>query len=105
MGWGIRLRKSSVVAPPRPAAAARLAPHVAPPGPPSAGPVPFFAKCRAYDVPDRIMAAGVYPYFRVIESAQDPEVRIAGKSLVMLGSNNYLGLTNYPKVKEAAIKA
>ena len=48
------------------------------------------------------MAAGVWPYFRVIESAQDPEVRIDGKSLIMLGSNNYLGLTNHPKVKEAA---
>jgi 8-amino-7-oxononanoate synthase len=51
------------------------------------------------------MAAGVFPYFRVIESAQDPEVRIDGKNLVMLGSNNYLGLTNHPKVKEAAIQA
>ncbi|HWC66322.1 MAG TPA: pyridoxal phosphate-dependent aminotransferase family protein, partial [Thermoanaerobaculia bacterium] len=51
------------------------------------------------------MAAGVYPYFRVIDTAQDPEVRIDGKSLVMLGSNNYLGLTNHPKVKEAAIQA
>jgi len=67
--------------------------------------VSFFEKCRTYDVPDRIMAAGVWPYFRVIESAQDPEVRIDGKTLVMLGSNNYLGLTNHPKVKEAAIQA
>ena len=67
--------------------------------------VSFFDKCRAYDVPDQIMAAGVWPYFRVIESAQDPEVRIDGKTLVMLGSNNYLGLTNHPKVKEAAIQA
>src|SRR5450759_1893812 len=52
-----------------------------------------------------MMAAGLFPYFRVIESAQDPEVRIGGKSLVMLGSNNYLGLTNHPKVKEAAVAA
>ncbi|HKB69929.1 MAG TPA: pyridoxal phosphate-dependent aminotransferase family protein [Thermoanaerobaculia bacterium] len=51
------------------------------------------------------MAAGLFPYFRVIESAQDPEVRIAGRTLVMLGSNNYLGLTNHPKVKEAAAQA
>jgi len=67
--------------------------------------IPLFDKCRTFDVPDRIMAAGVWPYFRAIESAQDPEVRMGGKSLVMLGSNNYLGLTNHPKVKEAAVAA
>lgn len=67
--------------------------------------VAFFDKCRTYDEPDRIMAAGLYPYFRVIESAQDPEVKIDGKSLIMLGSNNYLGLTNHPRVKEAAAAA
>jgi len=48
---------------------------------------------------------GVYPYFRVIESAQGPEVIMNGKKLIMIGSNNYLGLTNHPKVKEAAINA
>jgi len=67
--------------------------------------VSFFDKCRIYDEPDRLIAAGVFPYFRVIESAQDPEVRFQGRSLVMLGSNNYLGLTNHPKVKEAATQA
>ena len=64
-----------------------------------------FDKCRSYDVPDRLIAAGHFPYFRVIESAQDPEVRFEGRNLVMLGSNNYLGLTNHPKVKEAAAQA
>ena len=67
--------------------------------------VSFFDKCRSYDEPDRLIAAGVFPYFRVIETAQDPEVRMAGKTLVMLGSNNYLGLTNHPRVKEAAAQA
>jgi 8-amino-7-oxononanoate synthase len=67
--------------------------------------VSFFDKCRSYDEPDRLIAAGVFPYFRVIESAQDPEVRFEGRNLVMLGSNNYLGLTNHPKVKEAATQA
>ncbi len=67
--------------------------------------VSFFDKCRSYDEPDRLIAAGVFPYFRVIESAQDPEVRFQGRNLVMLGSNNYLGLTNHPKVKEAAAQA
>lgn len=51
------------------------------------------------------MAAGFYPYFRVMESEQDPEVIVQGKKMVMLGSNNYLGLTSHPKVKEAAIEA
>ncbi len=51
------------------------------------------------------MAAGLYPYFRAIESDQDTVVKIGGKEILMLGSNNYLGLTNHPKVKEAAMEA
>jgi 8-amino-7-oxononanoate synthase len=49
--------------------------------------------------------AGVYSFFRIIESAQDPEVVCDGRRMIMLGSNNYLGLTNDPRVKEAAIDA
>lgn len=45
---------------------------------------------------------GVYPYFRVIQSEQDTEVFIGGKPVLMFGSNSYLGLTNHPRVKEAA---
>jgi 8-amino-7-oxononanoate synthase len=48
---------------------------------------------------------GVYPYFRPIESEQDTTVLINGKKVLMFGSNSYLGLTNHPKVKEAAQKA
>ena len=48
------------------------------------------------------MQAGIYPYFREIESDQDTEVLIDGKKVLMFGSNSYLGLTNHPKVKEAA---
>ena len=48
------------------------------------------------------MQAGIYPYFREIESDQDTEVIINGKKVLMFGSNSYLGLTNHPKVKEAA---
>ncbi len=48
---------------------------------------------------------GIYPYFRPIESAQDTEVYIDNKRVLMFGSNSYLGLTNHPKVKEAAKKA
>ena len=51
------------------------------------------------------MQAGIYPYFREIESDQDTEVVIEGKKVLMFGSNSYLGLTNHPKVKEAAIAA
>jgi 8-amino-7-oxononanoate synthase len=51
------------------------------------------------------MAQGAYPYFRSIESAQDTEVIIDGKRVLMFGSNAYLGLTNHPKVKEAATRA
>jgi 8-amino-7-oxononanoate synthase len=66
---------------------------------------PFFDKCYRYDVAERIRQTGMYSFFRVIESAQDPEVSIGGRRLIMLGSNNYLGLTNHPRVKEAAIEA
>ncbi len=65
----------------------------------------FFDKCKSFTTAKEIMAAGFYPYFRVMESAQDPEVIVGGKKMIMLGSNNYLGLTNHPKVKEAAIEA
>ena len=60
-------------------------------------------KLSKYDAPQRAMAAGIYPYFRMIESDQDTEVMISGKKVLMFGSNAYLGLTNHPKVKEAAI--
>ena len=51
------------------------------------------------------MLAGIYPYFRVIESDQDTVVSIGGKKVLMFGSNSYLGLTNHPRIKEAAKKA
>lgn len=62
-------------------------------------------KLSKYDAPQVAMAAGIYPYFRMIESDQDTEVTISGKKVLMFGSNAYLGLTNHPKVKEAAIEA
>ncbi|MDR2086698.1 MAG: pyridoxal phosphate-dependent aminotransferase family protein [Dysgonamonadaceae bacterium] len=62
-------------------------------------------KVSKYDAPQQAKAAGIYPYFRVIESDQDTEVTINGKKVLMFGSNAYLGLTNHPKVKEAAIAA
>ncbi len=65
----------------------------------------LFDKCSTYTAAKEAMAAGLYPYFRAIESAQEPEVIVDGRKMIMLGSNNYLGLTNHPKVKEAAIAA
>ena len=62
-------------------------------------------KMMKYDAPQRAKAAGIYPYFRAIESDQDTEVVINGKKVLMFGSNAYLGLTNHPKVVEAAIEA
>lgn len=67
--------------------------------------VDIFEKCYRFTAAKEVMAAGIYPYFRVIESAQDPEVIVNGRRMIMIGSNNYLGLTNHPRVKEAAIEA
>jgi|Deesub1362A_J573_1020465.scaffolds.fasta_scaffold00013_31 8-amino-7-oxononanoate synthase len=65
----------------------------------------IFDKCYKFNRAKELMSVGLYPYFRMIESAQDPEVVINGRRMIMVGSNNYLGLTNHPKVKEAAIEA
>jgi 8-amino-7-oxononanoate synthase len=65
----------------------------------------IFEKCFKFTAARELQHAGLYPFFRIIESAQDPEVIINGKKMIMVGSNNYLGLTNHPKVKEAAIAA
>jgi 8-amino-7-oxononanoate synthase len=65
----------------------------------------IFDKCYKFTAAKEAMEAGIYPYFRVIESAQEPEVIVDGKKMIMIGSNNYLGLTNHPRVKEAAIEA
>jgi 8-amino-7-oxononanoate synthase len=65
----------------------------------------LFQKCQKFTVAREIMAAGVYPYFHKIESEVGPEVIIDGKKKVVTCSNNYLGLANHPKVKEASIAA
>jgi 8-amino-7-oxononanoate synthase len=58
-----------------------------------------------YDAPQKAMQAGIYPYFREIDSDQDTVVTIKGKKVLMFGSNSYLGLTNHPRIKEAAKRA
>ena len=65
----------------------------------------LFKKCYDFTRADEIKALGLYPYFRTIEANEGPVVQIEGRKIVMAGSNNYLGLTAHPKVKEAAIKA
>jgi len=65
----------------------------------------IFDKCLKFDKAKTLIAQGLYPYFRMIESAQDPEIVMNGRKMIMVGSNNYLGLTNHPRVKEAAIEA
>ena len=62
----------------------------------------IFEKCQQFRIADDIKDAGLYPYFRTISSGQDPVVVIDGEPVVMLGSNNYLGLTSHPEVKRAA---
>jgi 8-amino-7-oxononanoate synthase len=59
-------------------------------------------KVAAFQSAAQLRALGLYPYFRNISSAQDTEVLINGKKVLMLGSNSYLGLTNHPRIKEAA---
>jgi len=62
-------------------------------------------KFKTYTAPQEVIKAGIYPYFRVLDSGQEPEVIYKGKKLLMFGSNSYLGLTSHPRIKEAAIKA
>ncbi len=64
--------------------------------------VALFDKCRGFTRAKEAQAAGLYPYFMPISAAEDTVVTIHGKTKVMMGSNNYLGLTHHPKVLEAA---
>lgn len=58
-----------------------------------------------YKEADRLISLGLYQFFRPIQSEQDTEVMVNGQKLLMFGSNSYMGLTNHPKVKEAAAQA
>lgn len=65
----------------------------------------LFDKCYNFDLVKSIKEKGVYPYFHQLETRQGPEVVMEGKDIIMIGSNNYLGLTSHPEVVEAGIKA
>jgi 8-amino-7-oxononanoate synthase len=87
---------------PRPVAPHSVNHRIVPGKVPGAPRCALLDKVRQFESADQLRAMGLYPYFRVISSAQDTEVLINGKKVLMLGSNSYLGLTNHPKIKEAA---
>jgi 8-amino-7-oxononanoate synthase len=62
-------------------------------------------KCFEFNGVEEAKASGTYFYFRELDSAQGPEVTLNGQRMIMIGSNNYLGLTTHPRVKEAAVRA
>lgn len=65
----------------------------------------IFKKCFDYDLDKQAIAKGVYPYFQPLDNTEGTEVTVNGRRVLMIGSNNYLGLTTHPKVREAAIEA
>ena len=67
--------------------------------------LPLLRKVWQFKDADRIRATGLYPYFRPISSAQDTEVMLGDRKVIMMGSNSYLGLTNDPEIKEAVKRA
>jgi len=67
--------------------------------------VDIFKKCFEFDRDKIAMEQGIYPFFQALESTEGTEVVMAGRKVIMLGSNNYLGLTFHPRVKAAAQKA
>ncbi|MEO7331361.1 MAG: pyridoxal phosphate-dependent aminotransferase family protein, partial [Minicystis sp.] len=64
-----------------------------------------FEKCFKFMTADNARQMGVYPFFRPLDFNNGPEAQLEGRKVIMLGSNNYLGLTTHPKVREAATKA
>jgi len=65
----------------------------------------IFDKANAYTLPEETKAKGIYPYFQPIQESTATEARIGGEWKIMVGSNNYLGLTHHPKVLAAAAAA
>lgn len=65
----------------------------------------LFKKCDDYTLVDKAKEAGIYPYFHTLESKQDIVVEMEGKREIMIGSNNYLGLTGNEQVINAAVEA
>ena len=64
--------------------------------------VDIFDKCYGFTTAKEAIAAGIYPYFLALTGSEGTEAIYQGRRLIMCGSNNYLGLTTHPKVREAA---
>jgi len=65
----------------------------------------IFTKCAKFTRAREAMEAGIYPFFLPLEDTEGTEVTVNGRRTIMIGSNNYLGLTTHPKVRAAAIEA
>ena len=65
----------------------------------------LFQKCRDFTLAEKYKEAGIYPYFHVLETKQDTVVHMEGNRKVMIGSNNYLGLTSHPEVIDAVVES
>ena len=65
----------------------------------------LFEKCKNYNVAEKAQELGIYPYLHYLESGQDTVVNMEGHRVIMIGSNNYLGLTSHPEVVQAGIDA
>ena len=65
----------------------------------------LFDKCKEFTIVDELVSRDIYPYFHALETKQDTEVVMEGKNEIMLGSNNYLGLTSHPEIIEAGVNA
>jgi 8-amino-7-oxononanoate synthase len=64
----------------------------------------IFQKCFSFDLDKKVMEKGIYPYFQALDGLEGTEVSYHGRKIIMIGSNNYLGLTTHPKVRAAAMK-
>ncbi len=64
----------------------------------------IFEKCGQFTIAREAMEMGLYPYFIPLDDTEGTEVTVNGRKIIMIGSNNYLGLTTHPKVRAAAIE-
>ena len=73
--------------------------------PPPVAMTDLFDKANAFTIAHETKASGLYPYFLAMEGNEGTEAIYQGRRILMFGSNNYLGLTTHPKVREAAQQA